>query len=338
MYKKSVSYVHAILTLSFAFLLAPNTMAQETFLALDMDKYIGQVAQNYAYNPTSYSLLTYCNELQKSALPVFKEKFRAYDKALRFNDSVRYLLQSKEYYFNWWYLHIRSKEKYALKNKYAHWQDKNELRFKLGDLTITEYLELKNRFEAISDNYNLETDQLFIAEWELKKYSLLGNYQLVPASETYGTYEIKKYHQAYTAKLRLAVYENEIELLNYMSTHIKKSVFNNAGAELLRTEIQAIVRLKQQSLTIFQEQVFNEKELLKVQLTSNFVELKSFENQKLPEAIAIEQTASIRFEKEEIDYTQYLMELNRVSTIRIQYLNLLHNYNTTALQLEYYAY
>jgi cobalt-zinc-cadmium resistance protein CzcA len=49
-------------------------------------------------------------------------------------------------------------------------------------------------------------------------------------------------------------------------------------------------------------------------------------------------TAQARFKSEEIDYLELTDKMTEALQIRLEYLEILNNYNQSAVQLEYYAY
>jgi outer membrane protein TolC len=81
-----------------------------------------------------------------------------------------------------------------------------------------------------------------------------------------------------------------------------------------------------------------EQENLVSALNNYFRYLQYFSQTALEQADKILSVNRIRYEKEDIDYTEFAQHAEEAYNIRLQYLETLNNYNQTAIQLEFYAY
>ena len=79
-------------------------------------------------------------------------------------------------------------------------------------------------------------------------------------------------------------------------------------------------------------------ENLVAELTMNFRQIQYYDEYGLKQADEIIRNARIQFEKENMDYMEYVQSLSMALSIKTQYLETLNNYNQTAIQLEFYAY
>jgi outer membrane protein TolC len=80
------------------------------------------------------------------------------------------------------------------------------------------------------------------------------------------------------------------------------------------------------------------KENLEYELNNYFKKLQYFNRVALGQADQILQINRVKFENEDIDYTEYTQKADEAFQIRLGYLETLNNYNQTAIQLESYAY
>jgi cobalt-zinc-cadmium resistance protein CzcA len=79
-------------------------------------------------------------------------------------------------------------------------------------------------------------------------------------------------------------------------------------------------------------------ENLIAELTKYFRQLQYYNEYGLKQADEIIRNARIQFEKENIEYNEYVQNLSLALSIKKEYLETLNNYNQTAIQLEFYAY
>jgi hypothetical protein len=80
------------------------------------------------------------------------------------------------------------------------------------------------------------------------------------------------------------------------------------------------------------------QENLEYELNNYFKKLQYFDQVGLAEAKQLLQISRVKFENEEIDYTEYTQKAGEALRIQLDYLETLNNYNQTAIQLEFYAY
>ena len=75
-----------------------------------------------------------------------------------------------------------------------------------------------------------------------------------------------------------------------------------------------------------------------LELDNLFIKLQYYNTYGLTRANHAIHFAKARFESEEIDYPVYIDQLTDAYRLKLEYLELLNNYNQSAIQLEYYAY
>lgn len=75
-----------------------------------------------------------------------------------------------------------------------------------------------------------------------------------------------------------------------------------------------------------------------LELDNHFIRLQYFRNHALGHAETTIKTAYSAYKLEEIDYLEYIHKLGEAFQIKLEYIELLNNYNQKAIQLEFYAY
>jgi hypothetical protein len=75
-----------------------------------------------------------------------------------------------------------------------------------------------------------------------------------------------------------------------------------------------------------------------LELDNLFIRLQYFRNYALGHAETTIKSANAAFKLEEIDYIEYIHKLGEAFKIKLEYIELLNNYNQKAIQLEFYAY
>jgi outer membrane protein TolC len=79
-------------------------------------------------------------------------------------------------------------------------------------------------------------------------------------------------------------------------------------------------------------------ENLQLTLDSYFVTLQFYKTAGLDHAWLILKTSQAKFNAEEIDYLEFTRTIGEAYKIRMEYLQVLNDYNQTAIELEHYAY
>jgi outer membrane protein TolC len=80
------------------------------------------------------------------------------------------------------------------------------------------------------------------------------------------------------------------------------------------------------------------RENLEYELNNYFKKLQYFNQVGLEQADQLLEINRVKFENEDIDYTEYTQKADEAFQIRLDYLEMLNKYNQTAIQLEFYAY
>ncbi len=96
---------------------------------------------------------------------------------------------------------------------------------------------------------------------------------------------------------------------------------------------------KEKAINTFEYQKFNlEKEIenLVIHLDQIQNDLIYYHESALKKAALLTNTAQIQFEKEEIEYLEFLQSIKAAQEIKLGYSETLYNYNITAIKLEFY--
>jgi len=244
----------------------------------------------------------------------------------------------------------------------------SQLKYELGEsnlleqtLAETEYASTKNKLLKI-------TEQLFIAENNLKQImNADGNF--IPASDSLSIHQIPfstNSDKRFSSSVILNYYEN-LYNMQHAKHNIERSKFFpeiSAGyfnqqidqvegfsgwsvgisvplwflPQNANTQIAKIEREK--ALNTYEYQKFNlEKDIenLIIKLDQIQNDLIYYHENALKKAKLLETTAKVQFEKEEIEYMEFLQSIKAAQEIKLEYLQTLYNYNETAIELEFYA-
>lgn len=106
-----------------------------------------------------------------------------------------------------------------------------------------------------------------------------------------------------------------------------------AGTKQARIEAQMaennyVYQLKQINMAI---------ENLVLELNRTFKEILFYDHYALVQANQLSQRARLQFENEEIEYIEFVRQLEAAASVRLEYLDAMNRYNQTAIQLEFYA-
>jgi outer membrane protein TolC len=80
------------------------------------------------------------------------------------------------------------------------------------------------------------------------------------------------------------------------------------------------------------------RENLEYELNNYFKSLQYFNRVGLSQADQLLEINRVKFDNEDIDYTEYTQKADEAFRIQLDYLETLNHYNQTAIQLEFYAY
>jgi cobalt-zinc-cadmium resistance protein CzcA len=276
--------------------------------------------------------------------------------------------QVKSAYFFWWYMHEKQSVGKEETSLFDDVQRIAGLRYQLGEFSELERTMASSRAAAIRNNLDRLGDEILIAENKLKQL-MMTEEDLIPPEESFPMYRIDKPSDTagFSNSLITAFYEKSAEVRSAALKTERAKFFPELFAGYFYQDINPYKGLtgwqvgfsfpllafgqasKIKEAKIDEEIAMNRLayeafltdktiENLVAELTMYFRQIQYYNEYGLNQADEIIRSARIQFEKENMDYMEYVQSLSMALSIKTQYLETLNNYNQTAIQLEFYAY
>jgi cobalt-zinc-cadmium resistance protein CzcA len=276
--------------------------------------------------------------------------------------------QVKSAYFFWWYMHEKQSVGKEETSLFDDVQRIAGLRYQLGEFSELERTMASSKAAAIRNNLDRLGDEILIAENKLKQL-MMTEEDLIPPEESFPMYRIDKPSDTagFSNSLITAFYEKSAEVRSAALKTERAKFFPELFAGYFYQDINPYKGLtgwqvgfsfpllafgqasKIKEAKIDEEIAMNRLayeafltdktiENLVAELTMYFRQIQYYNEYGLNQADEIIRSARIQFEKENMDYMEYVQSLSMALSIKTQYLETLNNYNQTAIQLEFYAY
>ena len=274
----------------------------------------------------------------------------------------------KSAYMFWLYLHKRIEILNEEKDLYSDLSRIANLHYKLGETDKLEKTMASSAQSRVEISYNMLQDDLTIARNKLKQL-IVTEEEIVPSDQEFELYMIDK-------PLGSAGYKGELKLMHYQKiTELEKSKltaekyrffpeisagyfyqnigdiqglngwqiglsfplwFLPQGAKIKQSKID--FEIAENNLEYQKNYIDNEVENLLFELNKYFKQVEYYKDNALIQADELIHTTQLKFEKEEIDYFEYIQGISTGLQLKRDYLETVNNYNQTAIQLELYAY
>jgi len=228
-------------------------------------------------------------------------------------------------------------------------------------LAETEYSRVKNELLKA-------TEQLILAENFLKQLMHVeGNF--IPENDTLLIYQMESTPDSierFSNNVMVSYYKNvyeiestkhKIEQSKYFPAisagYFNQEIDNQSGFEGWSIGITIPIWFLPQNASVQQAKIEKEKALnnleyqkfnLDKEIENMVVQLDQLQNdliyyneKGLVKADLLIHTAKTQFEKEEIEYFEFLQGIKAAQEIKMEYLSTLYNYNKTAIELEFYT-
>ncbi len=300
--------------------------------------------------------------------PIYKSKYVKNNielQTLNYNLAKNRLsAEIKTAYNNWIYSHDRLNLLFEEKNIYSDFIRISELHYKLGETDLLAKTIAQTRFAEVNNKYLQAQEDLSIAENKLKQIIFIEG-DLVPETEELVIYEISKNENPDSLNSTLNYYKKNIDVM-VAKTQVEKSkffptlsagyfnqeidgnsgftgwkagltfplFFFNQNTQISKSKINQEIA----SNEFYHNQISIKKEIenLKIQLDKYFNQINYYKDNALKQADLLIKTANIKFEKEDIEYFEYLQSISTALEIKLNYIETIKSYNETAIQLEYY--
>ena len=278
-----------------------------------------------------------------------------------------FVAQIKIAWYKWIYLINQFNTKQNLAKMYKEFARIAKLKYDLGESKLLEQILAETEYASIKNELLKANEQLIIAENNLKQYMNLDG-DFLPESDSLNIYQLPAStdpDQRFSSSVLLDYYQNLNQMEKVKLGVERSKYFPELSAGYFNQQIDEVggfsgwsvgvsiplwflpqnakvqqAKIEQQKANnTYNYQKFNlEKEIenLVVRLDQIQNDLIYYHEDALKKATLLEKTASVQFEKEEIEYMEFLQSIKAAETIRMEYLETLYNYNETAIKLEFY--
>ncbi|NOQ27576.1 MAG: CusA/CzcA family heavy metal efflux RND transporter [Bacteroidales bacterium] len=278
------------------------------------------------------------------------------------------IAKTKITYYKWLFLINKLKIKQEQNNLYKEFVRISQLKYELGESNLLEQTIAETEYASGKNNLLKITKELNIAENNLKQIMNTDG-DFIPESDSLIIYQLTAERgslEKYNSSILLNYYENiySIEKIKY---NIERSRFFpelsagyfNQQIDLTRgfsgwsigikipiwflpqnAKIQETKIGKEKALNTYEYQKFylsKEIENLLFQLDQIQNDLIYYHENALNKATLLTRTAHLQFEKEEIEYFEFLQSIKAAQDIKMGYLETLYKYNEAAIKLEFYT-
>ncbi|MFO7658509.1 MAG: TolC family protein [Bacteroidales bacterium] len=277
------------------------------------------------------------------------------------------IAEVKSAYYFWLYLSKKLEIFLEQKNQFSNMGRIAALKYELGDIDILEKATLLAMQAETEVEYYTLQDDIVIAGNKLKQL-LATDQEIAPETTLLELYMIDKPspHSEYKGGLVLDVCEKtyELELKKFQTE--KARFFPGISAGYFNQTIGTVkgldgwqaglsfpvwffspmsdIRQAKINTQIAQNNLENQRFLIQSNIENLLFELNKlfkmvihYKEYIIPQAEMLINTAGVQFEKEEIEYSDYLKSISRGYKFFTDYYETINNYNQTAIQLEFYA-
>lgn len=274
--------------------------------------------------------------------------------------------QVKSAYYYWIYLFERLKIQSEINDLFKDISGFAELQYNLGEIDPIEKVTLTSKKGKVELQYRLLLDDIEIALNKLKQI-IYKDEDYIPDTGKFEIYMIDRpLGIGYAGGLMLSQFEKKAELESLNVNSNRSIFFPGISAGYFTQEIETVkglngwqIGLSFPILPISQTSALSQAKIER-EIAINNLENKKFEIEKQVDMLLFElnkcfkqivyykeyalieadtriKVVTSEFEKEEIDYLEYIEGIAAASEIKLEYLDLINNYNQIAFQLELYA-
>lgn len=277
------------------------------------------------------------------------------------------IAQTKIAFYKWIYLINRFKIKQEQVGLYKEFVRITQLKYELGESNLLEQTLAETEYAASKNSLLKITEELIIAENKLKQLMNTDG-DFIPESDSLVIYQLPTRTDPtarFSSSVMLNYYENLYAIENVKYNIERSRYFPELSAGYFNQQIDQVGGFagwsiglkmpiwflpqnakvqeakigKEKAINTFEYQKFNlEKEIenLVIHLDQIQNDLIYYHESALKKATLLTNTAQIQFEKEEIEYLEFLQSIKAAQEIKLGYSETLYNYNITAIKLEFY--
>jgi cobalt-zinc-cadmium resistance protein CzcA len=320
------------------------------------------IDQSFEINQNFGSLLTH---FQSGKL--VKENIHLSEKELQLAQK-NITAETKIAWYHWILLINQHKIKQKQAELYQEFVRIAQLKYELGESNLLEQTMAETEYASTKNELLKLTEQLIIAENKLKQMMHIDE-NLLPENDSLAIYALPagtNPNERFSSSILLDYYENLYRIENAKYNMERSRYFPELSAGYFNQQIDQVDGFTGWSIGLsmpiwflpqnanvqqakieaqkaqnnFDYQKFNlEKEIenLVLQLDQIQNDLLYYHESALKKAEILRRTARSKFEKEEINYMEFIQSIKTAQEINLGYLETLYRYNETAIKLEYYT-
>jgi len=278
------------------------------------------------------------------------------------------IAQTKIAWYKWIYLINQYKIKQEKASLYKEFMRIAQLKHELGESNLLEQIFAETEYASSKNKLLKQMEQLIIAENNLKQIMNLDG-DFIPESDSLILYQLPagtNPNERFSTSVLSEYYKGVYNIENVKYNIERSRFFPEISAGYFNQQIDNIggftgwsVGLsmplwflpqnskvliakieREKAMNNYEYQKFNlEKEIenLVIQLDQLQNDLIYYHENALKKAALLKLTAQTQFEKEEIEYQEYMQSIRAAYDIELAYLETLYNYNNIAIKLEFFT-
>ncbi|MCK5028023.1 MAG: CusA/CzcA family heavy metal efflux RND transporter, partial [Bacteroidales bacterium] len=322
----------------------------------DLIDYSFEINQNFGSLLTHYQT----GKLVNQNISLSEKEFAIANKEI--------IAQTKIAWYKWIFLINQFNIKQEQVGLYKEFMRIAQLKHELGESNLLEQIFAETEYASSKNELLKQIEQLIIAENNLKQIMNLDG-DFIPESDSLFIYELPagtNPNERFSSSILSGYYEGLYNVEN-VKYNIERSLFFpeisagyfNQQIDLVggfsgwsvglsmplwflpqNSKVQIAKIEKEKAMNNLEYQKFNlEKKIenLVIQLDQLQNDLIYYHENALKKATLLKLTAQTQFEKEEIEYQEFMQSIKAAHEIDLAYLETLYNYNRIAIKLEFFT-
>ncbi len=320
------------------------------------------IDQSFEINQNFGSILTH---FQSGKLVAGQIKFAETEYVITENQIKAEVKIAYQY---WLYLINYYKIKYEQANMFKEFERVSQAKYAYGESNLLEKVIAETEYSAIKNELLKAKEELFLAENQLKKLmqtegdfipdnDTLLIYQLAAGGDSLGRFSSQLWIKYYQNIYEIEKSKHNLERSKYFpeisAGYFNQEIDNEPGFSGWSVGISVPLWFLPQNASVQKARIEKEKaenmlnyqmfaidkeiENLVIQLDQLQNDLIYYHENALHNAEVLIQTSKAQFEKEQIEYVEFLQGIKAAQEIKMGYLFTLYNYNKKAIELELYT-
>ena len=320
------------------------------------------IDQSFEINQNFGSLLTHyqAGKLVNKQIKLAENEYEITEKQLE--------AQVKSAYQYWVYLINTFKIKQEQAIMLKEFERISRAKYNYGESNLLEKVIAETEYSGIKNELLKATEELILAENYLKQLMNLDG-DFIPENDTLLIYQLvagSDSQDRFTNQMLITYYESifQIEKTKYnlerskyfpeiSAGYFNQEIDNQPGFKGWSVGVSIPIWFLPQKASVQQAKIEREKAInnleyqkfnIDIEIENLVVQLDQLQNDliyyhenALKKAEILMQTAKTQFEKEQIEYFEFLQGIKAAQEIKMGYLTTLFNYNKTAIELEFYT-